>query len=60
MTRDAAAQALLTMAVDTARLLPPDVDISAIGIVVQTWPASMPGPVIEDPAGRAEPEPDEA
>jgi hypothetical protein len=53
MTRDAAAKALLNMAADTARLLP-DVDISAIGIVVQTWPASMPGPVIEDPVGRVE------
>ena len=61
MTRAQAVQALQTMAADTARLLPLNVDFSAIGIVVQqTSPDSLPGPVIEDPAGRVEPEPDEA
>ena len=47
MNKDTAARALLTMAADTARLLPPDADISAVGIVVQTAQADMPGPIVD-------------
>jgi hypothetical protein len=54
LNRETAARTILEMAADTARLLPLDVDVSAVAIVVQTWPASMPGPVIEDPVGRVE------